>query len=139
MTANTATRSAANPAALLLLAALPVLFGAFLALNLLGATVRERPEHTAKHGAEVAEIHAALSCDGPLATFRNLSWKRPDNFFHVCRLRDGQFGVMIADRLKDGRWLEVTTFLLGSAARAKEYLSARAQLVTGVAPWEVAP
>lgn len=138
MTAQT-TRT--NRLPLLLLLVLPLLLGAYLALNLLGATVRARPEHSVKeHGElEVGQIHQKLSCGGPLATFKSLSWKRPNTHFFVCETEPGQFGLLIADKVKGGRWLEITTFMLGNADRAKEYLSARAVYISGTLPWEITP
>ena len=100
---------------------------ALYALRIRGAPVRTRHEHSVKkHGeAEVATIQNHLECNGPDIEMESRSWRRPNDRAWLCEVGDDQWGIMIVRKLKDGRWMELTTFMLGSAARMKEYVTAK--------------
>lgn len=113
----------AFPAGLVLLALLAV-----LALGILGVAdhVRTNAAHTAHHGDVVEQIHTCLDSNGPAHVLKSRSWRQPNTRFLTCEYAPGEWGLMIAERAKNG-WREITTFRVKSGTWGElwEYLSAR--------------
>lgn len=126
---------AGKPLPLALLVLIPIVLFAFGVAGV-ARQVRERDHAAIKHGqATVDSIHRCLENNGPEHIFRSSSWRTPDKHFFTCRLPDGTWGLSIAEETSQG-WIEKTAFKVkqGTLEQLVEYVTARAELVSGVLP-----
>lgn len=111
-----------NKAGIILI--LPIIAATIILL----AAVQNGTHSIEKHGADAVEIHAALDCgNGPVETWQSRSWRRKNQFFQVCQLEDGRWGLRLVERTLRGL-KEKTSFVVkdGSRFALVEYLTARA-------------
>lgn len=120
---------------LALLALIPI---ALLAFGIAGIAdnVRDRTHASAKHGEqEVNAIHRCLENNGPAHIFRSRSWRTPNKYYMTCELSDGRWGLSILQKTSKG-YLEKTAYIVkdGSLKSLIEWVTARAELVSGILP-----
>ena len=108
----------------------PRLLLALLALALfvpLGVTVVGNPAHATKHASDHTLINRCLDDNGPHMVLQSRSPKRTNQYWRVCQLDDGRWGVQLLERVARG-WRERTAFVpkSGTWHDVWEYVSARA-------------
>jgi putative hemolysin len=68
----------------------------------------------ARHGSDARAIRKCIEQNGPQQVWRD----REDNFFKLCQLPDGRFGVQIVKRAAENgaKWVEKTAYVKGNGS-----------------------
>ena len=113
------------------LALLAVLLAGYLLLE-----VVDRDHAVEKHGIEAEQIRKCLDTRGADQLWKFTSHRREDHFIQCARLAPDSWGIRIIQRLKDGSYLERTSFIVknGTLFEMIEYVTARAVRYDGELP-----
>lgn len=116
---------------LLALLALLVLAGGYMLL-----LVIDRDHAVEVHGIEAEQIRKCLNDKGASQLWKFTSHRREDHFIQCAELGPDSWGIRIIQRLKDGNYLERTSFIVknGTLFEMIEYVSARAVRYEGELP-----